>query len=371
MQIIAAVTPSTGADFEITYVTLDDPRFDEVRVRLVATGICHTDAVVRDGVIPTPLPAVLGHEGAGIVTAVGSEVTTVAVGDHVVLSVNSCGTCMQCLSGHLAYCVNMFSRNFAGARPDGSTSLQAIPSGDRVSSHFFGQSSFATFANVAERSVVKVDKDIDLTIVGSIGCGMQTGAGAVLNELQPAPGSAFAVLGAGAVGAAAIMAAVVAGCAVIIAVDVVPSRLELALELGATHVIDSSVDDVRTRIEQITAGAGLHRALDTTGRPDVLRAAADSLGIRGRLGLVGGSASGTESVFEIGDSLTRGWSFTTIIQGSAVPQTFVPALISLWRQGKFPMEKLVRRYQLDEINDAFRDSASGATIKPVIVFAGP
>jgi aryl-alcohol dehydrogenase len=366
MHVVAAVTPSTGAPFEIRTLRLDDLRADEVRVRMVATGVCHTDAVVRDGILPTPLPAVLGHEGAGVVVEIGVDVTTVDVGDQVILSANSCGTCGQCIAGAPAYCELLVDHNFGGARPDGSTALR---DGDqRISSHFFGQSSFATIANVAERSVVKVDADLDLTVVGSLGCGMQTGAGAVLNQLKPAAGTAIAVLGAGAVGCAAIMAAAIAGCSTIIAVDIVQSRLDLAAELGATHVIDGSVENVRERILQITHGKGVNNALDTTGRPDVLRAAADSLAVRGTLGLIGGSTSGTEAAFEIGDSLIRGWTFTTIVQGSAVPQTFVPELVSLWRQGRFPMEKLVRRYSLEDINTAFHDSQTGVTVKPVIVF---
>jgi len=366
MDVIAAVTPSTGAPFEIRSLQLDELRADEVRVRLVATGVCHTDAVVRDGILPTPLPAVLGHEGAGVVVEVGVDVTTVDVDDHVILSVNSCGTCRQCVAGAPAYCELLVSRNFGGARTDGSTALR--DGGQLVSSHFFGQSSFSSFANVAERSVVKVDRDVDLTILGSLGCGMQTGAGAVLNQLKPAVGSAIVVLGSGAVGCAAIMAAVIAGCSTIIAVDIVQSRLELAAELGATHVIDGSLENVRERILQITDGLGVNNALDTTGRPDVLRAAAESLAVRGTLGLVGGSRPGTEVAFEIGDSLIRGWTFTTIVQGSAVARDFVPELVSLWKQGRFPVEKLVRHYGLEDINAAFHDSESGVTVKPVILF---
>ena len=366
MEIAAAVVPSRGAAFEVRPLELDQPRADEVRVRLVASGVCHTDVNIRNQLYPTPLPAVLGHEGAGIVEEIGSAVTAVRVGDHVLLSANSCGACQQCLTGHPAYCEDLFARNFGGRRPDGTTALSS-PDGP-VSSTFFGQSSFATHANVAQRSVVVVDPDLDLRDLAPLGCGIQTGAGAVLNELRLPLGSTLAVFGAGAVGAGAIMAAVVAGCRTIVAIDVNPSRLELARELGATEVLVSGQDDVGSRIADLTGGRGLDAALDTTGRPDVLRTAADALAIRGQLVLVGAAASGTEVSFEIGDSLNKGWTFRTVVQGGSVAQVFLPALIQLWREGRFPFDRLLRRYRFDEINDAVEDVEHGRTIKPVLVF---
>lgn len=366
MKVTAAVVPAAGADLVIRELELDDVRPNEVRVRLVATGVCHTDAIIRDQVYPTPLPAVLGHEGAGIVESVGSAVTSVQPGDHVVLSANSCGTCKQCLRGDLAYCEDLFRRNFGGSRPDGTTSLH---DGDEaVASMFFGQSSFSSYANVAERSVVKVDPDVDLTLLGPLGCGIQTGAGAVLNELRPAPGSSFAVFGTGAVGAAALMGAVVAGCTTIIAIDIINERLELALALGATHTINSRSEDVAERIKAITGGEGVNFALDTTGIPAVLRAAAEGLAIRGTVALVGAAKPGTDVAFEIGASLTKGWTFKTIIEGSSVPQIFIPALVRLWKQGKFPFDRLTKLYDFKDINSAFADSENGMTIKPIVVF---
>lgn len=366
MKVNAAVVTAKGAPLEIRELELDALRHDEVRVRLVATGVCHTDAIIRDQVYPTPIPIVLGHEGAGVVEEVGESVTSVRAGDHVVLSANSCGTCAQCLQGAMAYCEDLFGRNFGASRPDGSTSLS--DGSVSVGSTFFGQSSFSSFTNAAERCVVKVDRNVDLTLLGPLGCGIQTGAGAVLNELRPKPGSSFAVFGTGAVGAAAMMGAVVAGCTTIIAVDIVPSRLELALSLGATHVVNSREEDVSAAIHRITDGCGLDYALDTTGIPQVLRSAADALGIRGTVALVGAASPGTEVPFEIGASLTKGWTFKTIIEGSSVPQVFIPALVSLWRAGRFPFDKLITRYPFTQINEAFADSESGVTIKPVVVF---
>lgn len=366
MQILAAVATAESAPMAIQELVLDDLRPDEVRVRMVASGVCHTDAAVRDQVIPTPLPAVLGHEGSGVVDAVGGAVTTVRPGDHVVMSANSCGTCVQCLSGRLAYCEDLFARNFGARRADGTTSLTGEDGA--VGSGFFGQSSFSTYANVAERSVVKIDAGVDLVLAAPLGCGIQTGAGAVLNELRPEPGSAIAVFGAGAVGSAAIMAAKLTGATRIIAVDIVASRLELATRLGATHTINSLEEDVSARLNEITGERGLNYALDTTALPGVLRRAADHLAVRGVLAVVGSSLPGTEVVLEIGESLNRGWTFKTVIQGSSVPQVFIPALVDLWKQGRFPVDALIETYPFAEINRAFEDSHSGRTIKPVLVY---
>jgi aryl-alcohol dehydrogenase len=366
MQIIAAVVRSQGADFTIEQLELDELRHNEVRVRLVATGICHTDALVRDAVYPTPLPAVLGHEGAGVVEAIGDSVISVAPGDHVVLAAAYCGHCKRCRRGEMAYCENLFAADFGGRRLDGTTALSK--DGEAVSSHFFGQSSFATYANVVEESVVKVNPDVPLEHLGPLGCGINTGAGTVLNELKPEIGSSLAVFGAGAVGSAAVMAAKVADCAVVVAIDIHDSRLELARELGATHAINSLTEDVAARLREITGDAGIDYVVDTTARPELLRQAAEAIGVRGTIALVGAAKPGTEVAFEIGASLVKGWTFKTVVQGSSVPQVFIPQLIQLWQEGRLPFEKLVQNYELAQINEGFADSKSGATVKPVIVF---
>ena len=364
--ITAAVVAGAGRPFAIQQLELDDPRPNEVRVRMVATGVCHTDANVRNGLMPTPFPAVLGHEGAGVVEAAGDGVTSVAFGDHVVLSAAYCGHCRTCRAGRSAYCENLIAEDFGGRRRDGSTSLSSDQG--PVSSHFFGQSSFATHANVVETAVVKVSPDVPLQALAPLGCGIQTGAGTVLTELRAEAGSSLAVFGVGAVGGAAIMAARVAGCTTVIGVDLHESRLELAERIGATHTVNPAATDVGEAIAKITHGRGVQYALDTTAVPAVLRQAAASLAIRGTLVLVGAAPAGTDVSFEIGESLVKGWTFTTVIQGSAVPQVFIPRLVDLWQQGRFPFDQLVQTYALDDINTAFADSASGKVIKPVIVF---
>lgn len=365
MQTTAAIVRSAHQPFEVTTVELSAPELNEVQVRILAAGVCHTDAIVRDQIYPTFLPAVFGHEGAGVVEAVGPGVTSVQPGDKVVLGFNSCGQCNKCLSGAPAYCERFYDKNFACTRDDGSTAFS--DNGEKVGSTFFGQSSFANHTNVSVRSVVKVDDDVPLELLGPLGCGLSTGAGAILNSLGVKAGDTVAVFGTGAVGSAAIMAAAATGATTIVAVDIHDSRLELARELGATHTINSRDEDPVATIKELT-GDGVDYALDTTGVAAVTRQAVDSLAINGTAGLVGAPAPGTEATFEVGGSLVRGWKFRTIIEGDAIPQDFIPRLVHLWRQGKFPIEKLVRYYPLEQINDAFADSASGEVIKPIITF---
>ncbi len=366
--VTAAVAREHRAPLSLEQLELDEIRDNEVRVRMVATGVCHTDAVVRDGGAPTPLPAVLGHEGTGIVEEVGRSITTVGPGDHVVLAAAYCGTCRQCRAGLMAYCENLFAQDFGGRRTDGTTALSTAD-GTPISSHFFGQSSFSTYANVVETSIVRVDPSAPPEVLAPLGCGINTGAGSVLNELRPPAGSSFAVTGAGAVGLAAVMAARVAGCTTIVAIDLHDSRLELAREIGATHTINSRTADMADDLSAITGGEGINYVLDTTGVPAVVSGAAGALSIRGTLALVGAAAPGTKASLDIDvPSLVKGWTFKTIVQGSSVPQVFIPIMVELWKQGRFPIDKLVKTYKLDDINTAFNDSESGATVKPVVVF---
>jgi aryl-alcohol dehydrogenase len=366
MKTRAAVTPAEGAPFTFEELELDEPRADEVQVRLVAAGVCHTDAVVRDGWIPTTFPVVLGHEGAGIVEKLGAGVTHLAIGDHVVLSFGSCGTCASCLGGHPAYCAHSYDQNFAGSRGDGSDAF-ARADGTPVTSHFFGQSSFSEVSNVAARSVVTVPDDVPLELLGPLGCGIQTGAGAVLNILRPPTGASIVVFGAGAVGMSAVLAAVVTHAAVIIAVDVVDSRLEFARELGATHAINGRNEDVVARITEITGG-GVQFAVDTTGNSIVFRQMIDSLGYHGHAAILGAAKPGSEGSLDLSAAIAMAISITTVIEGDSVPQTFIPQLISLYKEGLFPFDRLIKSFPFDDIHKAFDASESGETLKPVVIF---
>lgn len=365
-KIKAAVVRQKGGTFQIEDLMQDEPRSDEVRVRIVATGMCHTDMVARDQLYQVPLPIVLGHEGSGVVEQIGSNVKKVAVGDHVVLTYMWCGHCKPCLNGDLTYCEHFYALNFNGAREDGSTStFTAGNTAEPIHDHFFGQSSFGTFALVHERNVIKVPKDAPLELLGPLGCGIQTGAGAVINALKVSPGSSFAAFGGGAVGLSAVMAARAAGATIIISVDVIPSRLALAMELGATHTINSRETDPVEAVRKITGG-GADFALESSGRPAVLRQAIDALTIRGTCGIVGAPALGTEASFDVNGVMTAGKRIIGIIEGDSKPDLFIPALVELYQQGRFPFDKLVKFYSLDQINQAAEDSEKGITIKPII-----
>jgi aryl-alcohol dehydrogenase len=359
----AAVVRGKGARFVIEDVQIGPPTADEVLVRVLATGICHTDAIVRDQYYPFPLPGVLGHEGSGIVEEVGANVTNVARGDHVVMTFMSCGQCRQCQRGETAYCGDFFMLNVGGARKDGSTGTSDAQ-GYVLHDHFFGQSSFGTHAVAHSRNVIKVPKEIPLEILGPLGCGIQTGAGAILNALAVGAGDSVAVFGVGAVGLSAVMAARTAGATTIIALDVLPSRLKLALELGATHIVDSGKEDGVETVRKICGGVDY--SLDTSGRSTVLRQAIDALGIRGTCGIVGAPPLGTEASFDINSLMIPGRSIRGICEGDSLAAVFIPQLIELHRQGRFPFDRLIKFYEFDEINAAIDDAAKGVTIKPVL-----
>lgn len=363
MDIKATVTHSQGEAFKLEKVKLAAPESDEIRVRIVAAGVCHTDVVARDLGI-APFPIVLGHEGSGVVDAVGASVSDLQVGDHVVLSFAHCGNCGHCLTGHPTVCDTFNELNFGGAMDDGSHRL--AQDGEALAT-FFGQSSFATYAIAKSRNAVKVDPEVDLALLGPLGCGIQTGAGTVLNRLKPEFGSSIVIYGAGAVGLSAVMAAKIIGCQHIIAVDVHDSRLELAKALGATHVLSGKDVDVVTDIKKITDGGG-HYAIETTGVPLVVKQSLNALRPLGTVAIVGITP---EMSFDVhNDLMAEGKSMIGVIEGDSIPRVFIPQLIAYYKAGQFPFDKLVKFYDFEDINQAFADSASGVTIKPVLRIDG-
>jgi aryl-alcohol dehydrogenase len=331
---------------------------------MAAAGMCHTDLLSRE--LPPEFfagPQVYGHEGAGIVEAVGADVTSVVPGDHVVLSFNSCGACPACAKGRLPYCFNFSLHNMSGGRPDG-TSAFVDAAGNRVGSHYFGQSSFASHTVVAQQSVVKVDPSYDLASLGPLGCGIQTGAGAVMNTLAVEAGASLVVTGAGALGLSAVMAAQVVGAGTIIAVDRHANRLELARRFGATHAISGSPAEITAQIYAITGG-GTDYAFDTTGNAAIVRASHDALNTIGTLALAG-VGFGELSLNFI--SMISGRTITGVMEGDSTPSEFIPLLARLNADGKFPFHELITRFPIDQINEAEAASASGAVIKPVLTF---
>ena len=361
----AAVIRDKGGEFQLEEVTVESPHANEVLVRTLASGICHADISSRDQILPPKPPVILGHEGIGVVEALGSGVDAVSVGDRVVLTPLSCGHCRMCLRGRPMSCLTHLPDNFAGRRTDGSTGFRARD-GAEVNAHYFGQSSFSGLMLTPARSLVKVDDDLPIELLAPLGCGIQTGAGAVLNVLDPEAGSSIVVVGAGSVGLAAVMAAKVARCSSIIAVDMHASRLETATELGATHTVRAGTDVV-ARVREITNGEGVDYSLDAVGFPVTLRTAVDVLGIGGFAGIVGAGGFGQEVSLDLSELLS-GRTVRGIIQGDGVPQLFIPKLIQLYRTGELPLDKLVQTYPLAQIEQAVADSESGRTIKPVLLF---
>ena len=363
MKIRAAVVRAKHAPMSIEAIDLAEPRDDEIVVRLVATGICHTDIAMRDQTFPVPQPIVLGHEGAGIVERVGHAVTKVTAGDHVVMTYNSCGKCPSCEHHAPTYCHEFFGYNFGGSRPDGSSPLSQA--GMMIHGNFFGQSSFATHAICHERNIVKVSKEAPLDLIGPLACGIQTGAGSVINGLKVGVGDSIAIFGAGSVGLSAVMAARLVGAATIISVDLINSRLKIAKELGATHVINGTHENPVEAIMQIT-GTGVDFALEVTGVVPVVRQAMESLAPRGVCGVAGAFAGGSEVTLDLLHLMTAGRSIRGLVEGKSNADVFIPHLIEMHRQGRFPFDRLIRHYDFDDINAAIHNSEVGDTIKPVV-----
>ncbi len=364
MKIEAAVSREETAFPQIEFVDIDTPLAGEVLIRMVAAGICHTDLSAhaggkRGGL--TPKPIVLGHEGAGIVEDIGSGVTTLKLGDHVVMSGNSCGVCPSCRRNYPSYCHEVLPRNFGGLRPDGSSALRK--GGERIFAQFFGQSSFARYAIAPERTAVKVPADMPLERLAPLGCGVITGAGAVINSLGVGVGDSIAVFGVGGVGLSAVMAARIAGATQIIAVDINPGRLGLALELGATASVNSEDRNPAETIKEITR-YGVNYSLNTTQVPEIWDAAIDCLTMRGMAGFVT-APRGTwaPALFPM---LATGKSIKGILGGDAAPQIFIPMLVEYYRQGRLPLGRLIRFYRFEDIAAAFKDTSAGETVKPVL-----
>ncbi len=367
MKTTVAVVNSQGADFSLEEVELAGPLADEVLVKIVATGLCHTDIHLK-GFLPEEMfPNVFGHEGAGIVEAVGEGVTGIEVGDHVVLSFRSCRACENCTSGMVGYCDSSLLLNYMGMRMDGSTTYSR--QGSPVFGNFFGQSSLSAHAIAYADNCVVVDKSVDLTKVAPYGCGFQTGAGTVLNVLAPSPTDSLVVFGCGAVGLAAIAAAKHLGLGTIIAVDPMASRREAAAKFGATGVdplpADSPDFNVVEKVKELTGG-GASYAIDTTAISPVVKQAQQSLKVRGTLVALG--LGPEEYAIDAIDLLQTGKIIRSSIEGDSDPQEMVPRLIALNAAGEFDVDDLITTYPFTEINQAVADVLAGKVVKPVLVW---
>lgn len=366
MKIKALVVEKKDAPFVMQELELGEPGRGEVLVRIVASGVCHTDIITQAGDMPMPFPSVLGHEGSGIVEKLGEGVTNVAVGDQVVIGWPACGECRNCLDGQPRYCLRTGEALVSGRRFKGELkgTTAYTRNGEEINGHFFGQSSFATHSIVSADVLVKVPDELPIELFGPLACGLGTGAGAVLNEARPRLGDSILVVGVGAVGLAAVMAACNSGVTTIIAADVHDSRLELATDFGATHVINSGKNSLVEEVKKIT-GSTVDYAFDCTGVISVIETMADTIGMMGTLVLIGGAPAGAS--FSL-DHLSTLWGKKVIgvLGGGGRVGQLIPALIDLYQQGRFPFESLVKYYDFDQIDQAIADSTSGKVIKPVL-----
>jgi aryl-alcohol dehydrogenase len=360
MLIDAAVLRSRDGPYSLEKVALAEPSEKEILVRVVAAGYCHTDVLPRSRPASI-LPLITGHEGAGIVEKVGPQVSNVAIGDHVVLTFQSCGECHPCQEGKPSYCDDFGHLNASGRNADGSTGVRG-KNEEEISSRWFGQSSFATYAITTQRNTVVIDRDVPLVKMAPLGCGIQSGAGAVIVTFGMKRGESLAVFGAGSVGLSAVMAAHGIGASAIIAVDIHQHRLELARELGATHTFLGSDEGLVTRILEVTNG-GVHYAFDTTGVPSIVMNGIAALRKTGTCGMVGAPTGD----LVIPPHALNGKSLTRIVEGGVDPHKFIPELIALWKRGVFPFDRLIKTFPLSQINEAEEASLKGRVVKPVLL----
>jgi aryl-alcohol dehydrogenase len=357
----AAVSAGPDASFELETLELDDPRETELVIDLRAVGLCHSDLTAK---AMFSGPAVLGHEGAGVVASVGGAVSGFEVGDHVVLSFNSCGACRPCQQGRPARCRNFAAVNYAGRRSDGTPTLRGP--GGPVAGNFFGQSSFSTRTIASARNTVKIARNVPFEIAAPFGCGVITGSGTVINTLQPEPGETLVVYGVGSVGLSAVLAARARRTGTVIAVDVLPGRLELAQRLGATHVIDGRGADVGAAVRAILPD-GADYAIDTSGQPAVVRTAVDALAEGGTCALLGLGRFDAE--LTLGHlTLLTGRTIVGVTEGDSNPPVTIPDMLSLRARGLFDVDAMITRYPFADLERAVADTKSGRAVKAVLTF---
>ncbi len=353
---------------EVREIDLADPGPGEVLVRIVAAGLCHSDLSVIDGSRIRPLPMLLGHEASGVVESVGADVSDVGPGDHVVLSyVPSCGACIPCLSGRPALCEPAMVSNGAGTLRSGARRLRSVED-DGPLNHHLGVSAFADHAVVSQSSLVRIDPEADLALAAVLGCAVLTGVGAFVNTASPRPGSSAVVFGLGGVGLSAVMGARLAGCNPIVAVDVVDAKLDLALELGATHAVRGDDPDALTRIREITAGGG-ETVVEAVGRVAVLEMAFEATHRGGTTVAAGLPAPDKIMALSPLRLVAEERTLKGSYMGSGVPRRDVPRLLALAQAGRLPIDRLVSgTLQLDTINEAFDRLADGTAVRQLLTF---
>jgi len=367
MKAKAAVLFEVGKRLEIRDVEVQSPRAGEVLVRMAAAGICHSDLHAMTGHLVASLPAILGHEGSGIVADVGPGVTSVKPGDHVIpLWRLSCGTCEYCSDGRPALCPEGTQIRMTGRLLDGSTRFTL--DGQEIK-HFAGVSSFAEYSVIPARAVLKIPEDFPLDRAALLGCAVITGVGAVFNCARVRPGSSVAVFGAGGIGLNVIQGAAIAGAEKIIAVDILPNKLEFARQFGATHTINGSTANAVEQIRALTDGKGVEYAFEAIGLPATMRQAYDSLRKRGMAVVVGVTPMTAEVSVPVMSLVYEERILTGSVYGSSRPSIDIPKLIALYRTGKLKLDELLtRRYPFAQINEAYDALERGEVARSIVTF---
>ncbi|OQV09147.1 Alcohol dehydrogenase GroES-like domain-containing protein [Cladophialophora immunda] len=366
----ALVVEEANAPFKLMDVILDEVRDDELLIEMKYSGVCHTDIVVQHNGVPVgDYPAILGHEGAGIVRRVGSAVKNKQLkeGQNVLLSFHTCRNCVYCKAGNWGTCPQMTACNFTGTRLSDGSAPARLVDGRPARGQFFGHSSFSKMSIVPEDCVVPCDLPEDtLALLAPLGCGYQTGAGTVLNALKPAKWTKFAVFGVGAVGVAAMLAAKAEGVETLIAVDILQSKLDMAAGFGATHLINTSeVQDLVSALKNI----GVDQIIDTTGVSSLIEQGIKALSHAGTLALVGLPRPDAPIQVDPLDIMLSCKNIIGVIEGRCNPPEFLPQLIELFKQGRFPVDKLGKVYPASSIDSALKDLKRGSVIKPILSWA--
>ncbi len=359
----AAVLNSCPGHLDIEDVEIGEPGPREVLIKTSAAGLCHSDLHFMEGKYPFPCPAVLGHESAGVVEAVGSMVHYVQPGDHVITCLSAfCGHCEQCISGHLSLCEN---KGTELVRPADEPS-RITRNGENVN-QYLHLSSFAEYMLIHEQALVKIDKEMPLDKAALIGCGVTTGLGAVFRTAKVEPGTTVAVIGCGGIGLSAIQGARIAGANKVIAVDMVGSKLELAQKLGATHVVNASTDDAVAAVKDLTGG-GVHNSFEAVGMKQTAEQSFKMLRRGGRATVIGMIPVGT-SVEVHGVELLDEKILTGSNMGSNQFRTDMPRFVEMYMDGRLMLDEMVSKHiKLEDINDGFEEMKTGEIARSVIMF---
>lgn len=369
MKTRTAVIYKPGEPIVIEEIELDAPKTHEVQVKMVAAGICHSDYHIISGELPGYLPMALGHEGAGIVEAVGPEVSNVKPGDHVVLTfIPSCGVCYYCTTGHANLC-NMGAAILMGPQLDGTFRMHNQKGED------VGQmcviSTFSERSVVPDASVVKVADYYPLDKAVLVGCGVPTGVGAVIHRAKVEPGSTVMVIGCGGIGMNAVQGAAIAGARMIIAVDTVDFKLEQAKNFGATHTINPKNEDVVQKVKELTWGEGVRYAFEAIATPATIGQAYACTAKNGTVVVIGLTPATAESIpVPPLDLVLFQKTLMGTLYGDSQPRKDIPQLLAMYHAGKLKLDELItKKYTLDQVNEAYADMLAGKNIRGVIDFA--